>query len=861
MTSKSTRIGSKPSRFGRVARAGLVGLTAAAVAAGIATGCLDRPVHPTKPETNNVFITQFQNTVVDKIDLLFMLDNSLSMADKQEVLSEAVPQLLNRLVNPDCVDSPIAPVARQPGAPGTVDCPEGLQREFQPIKDIHIGFLSSSLGDYGGDVCPENGEPQNVAQNDRGWLLSTLPRTAELGLAPFLSWTDADYNGGQDALNAKSAEFTTFVKSSGELGCGLEMSLEGWYRFLVDPVPPLNIVHSNPADELSAIVREGLDETILQQRKAFLRPDSLVAVVMLSDENDCSLKDHRAISWLPARAYTGSRRFLMRSGSTACDSNPNDPCCYSCWTQPPSGCAADARCTEAGKGEMPEALDPVQLRCYNQKARFGYDFLFPVTRYVNALTKPVICPFQDYGDLDCDCTEAKAKQVSCNPNPDGLPNPTDWQRPNALFSYLDENNTDPVRTTTDLIFLAGILGVPWQDIATPESLNDNNVLSYKRAADIDWSLIIPMGTDPAKDPLMVEQPDPRAGTHPITNEAISVDAVNGINGHEWQPGGTDLQYACIFDISNISETGPKDCDDINCNVDPACTGDTCETDPLCVKLSNGCACREEDKPEETQNPLCQQSMGQGAFTSTQYFAKAYPGTRQLQVLKGYADASITKNSIVASVCPKNLNAADKTAAQYGYNPAVQALVDRLKEKLGASCLPRRLEPDDEGNLPCAVVEAMKSNSPYCDCAAKGRTPVEGNLKNAVIEELKGLDLCAEEEGVATSMGLCENLCLCKLQQLQNNKDCLERPGIETESATPGYCYIDPEQGFGSAELVEDCRSTEKRLLRFIGREPALAPAPNAAVFIACAGAAYVAQEGAPAGEAGAPAATAGAAGQ
>src|SRR5512144_1995052 len=41
----------------------------------------------------------------DKIDLLFMIDNSISMSDKQAILRAAVPDLVNRLVNPICVDA------------------------------------------------------------------------------------------------------------------------------------------------------------------------------------------------------------------------------------------------------------------------------------------------------------------------------------------------------------------------------------------------------------------------------------------------------------------------------------------------------------------------------------------------------------------------------------------------------------------------------------------------------------------------------------------------------------------------------------------------------------------------------------
>src|SRR5689334_6482919 len=43
--------------------------------------------------------------LVTKLDLLFMIDDSASMADKQAVLRNTVPDLLNRFVNPVCVDS------------------------------------------------------------------------------------------------------------------------------------------------------------------------------------------------------------------------------------------------------------------------------------------------------------------------------------------------------------------------------------------------------------------------------------------------------------------------------------------------------------------------------------------------------------------------------------------------------------------------------------------------------------------------------------------------------------------------------------------------------------------------------------
>jgi hypothetical protein len=82
---------------------------------------------------------------VNKIDLLFEIDNSISMADKQASLAKAVPGLLQRLINPVCVSVTDANVT-QSGPGPTLPCPDGFKREFSPINDIHIGVISSSLG-------------------------------------------------------------------------------------------------------------------------------------------------------------------------------------------------------------------------------------------------------------------------------------------------------------------------------------------------------------------------------------------------------------------------------------------------------------------------------------------------------------------------------------------------------------------------------------------------------------------------------------------------------------------------------------------------------------------------------------------
>ena len=105
MMLKRSTTESKPNAAARLVRAGVASLVAAGAAAALATGCLDRPVVPAEPKTSNVFVDQIVQTAVDKIDLLFMVDDSVSMSDKQAILKAAVPVLVSRLVSPICVDA------------------------------------------------------------------------------------------------------------------------------------------------------------------------------------------------------------------------------------------------------------------------------------------------------------------------------------------------------------------------------------------------------------------------------------------------------------------------------------------------------------------------------------------------------------------------------------------------------------------------------------------------------------------------------------------------------------------------------------------------------------------------------------
>jgi hypothetical protein len=561
--------------------------------------------------------------VLDKLDVLFMIDNSISMLDKQNVLGLVNTNLITSLATPPCV-----PIADGAFRSSDDPCPAGQMRAFQPITDIHIGIITSSLGDAGANVACAEGDRVDMAH-----LVGLLPRGAATGVAPdgFLRWT-----AGAD-VGELTQNFQRLTRAVGEAGCGWEMSLESWYRFLIEPLPPAELerVACPGSDGLGtncvqpatdAQGRVVLDAALLRQRELFLRPDSLVAIVMLTDENDCSIAPGPQ-SWFVV-AIDDSRP--MFRGSSMCESNPNHPCCYSCPLGSPPECGAiDPICSSAEvRNRLPRGADGANLRCFDQKRRFGADFLYPTQRYVNALKNRELCP----SSLSLDAGEcASPAELVANP----------------LYASGQRSPDD--------VFLAGIVGVPWQALAASVDASGNalegDVLRFKSAAELgpsDWARIVGEPREsppiPPADSFMRESVTARPG----------IPSGNPINGREYdtttfEPSvPDDLEYACIFPLPVA-----RDCSLVDRDVD-------------------GCDCFEG----AFDTPLCEAEPGVSSAGTTQYWAKAYPGLRQLDVLRGYG-----ANSVVASICARKVSAAQAGDPDFAYRPALSALVERLQQRL------------------------------------------------------------------------------------------------------------------------------------------------------------------------------------
>jgi hypothetical protein len=517
-------------------------------------------------------------TTASKVDLLLLVDDSSSMGDKAALLASSIPGLLKRIV---------------------------------VAGDVHLGVITSSLGTFGGNVCSNTGK-----QNSHAHLVTGVPSAANGVLA---------FGGGASTdVNAFIADATKLVTSVGETGCGLEAQLESAYHFLVQPDPWQDVT----VDQFNQGAFSGVDAELLAQRKAFLRPDSLVVVVMLTDEDDSS-PDPLSVGgqgWaFSANQFPGSTVFRADGktttaprATTACQTDPGSPDCTSCGfaaTCNPSDAACqkirnDPECQKNGGYYGPNE-DQLNVRYQRMKERYGVDPQYPISRYVDGFTKQKVPSTSDEHDVKIR-PDSKGRDIGPYV---GTPKCT-----NPLFAASlpsgpgdDLCNLPLGARGKDLVIFAIIGGVP-------EKL---------ASASPSWTPIL--GSDPANfnfdgiDPHMIQSIVPRLGL-PGPSSTRGDNGTDPIHGREWDTGGNDLQYACTFALP---------------------------TSRMCTAQDASCDCADTQNP-----PLC------GPMLGDQIKAKAYPTVRELRVAK-----ELGERGIIGSICPTNTTT--------GYASTMSTLADRL----------------------------------------------------------------------------------------------------------------------------------------------------------------------------------------
>ena len=229
--------------------------------------------------------------LVEAVDLLLVIDNSGSMASEQTRLAAELDRLVRMLTLGD----------RAPDAPADADR-SNKARYFNPVKDLHIGVVSTNVG--GVDDAYGHGDALTSCHGDGdGGRLRSDTRIARDGVTAtssreFMGYSEGDVvvapdpscalppgpsylafsPGGPSTAEEVIARFRCAARL-GVQGCPFEQPLEAMRRALSMGPSASPFTDAAQAAEVRA------------HNAGFLREEALLAVVHISDEDDCSITD------------------------------------------------------------------------------------------------------------------------------------------------------------------------------------------------------------------------------------------------------------------------------------------------------------------------------------------------------------------------------------------------------------------------------------------------------------------------------------------------------------------------------------------------------------------------------------------
>ena len=207
-------------------------------------GCGDDPELCVPPPTH------FSRTLLDypNVDLLLVIDNSSGMREEQASLAAELPRLFTALstgLNP------------QTG------------QAFPPVQSLRVGVISSDLGTGPNGAC-------DSALGDDGVLLTAGNGDDPSCSATYPSWLDFAYDS--DGVDTFAADARCVLTAVGTDGCGFQQPLDAMLKALMPSTSGVTFQDGH--------VGHGDGQNL-----GFLRADSLLAILALTDEDDCSAID------------------------------------------------------------------------------------------------------------------------------------------------------------------------------------------------------------------------------------------------------------------------------------------------------------------------------------------------------------------------------------------------------------------------------------------------------------------------------------------------------------------------------------------------------------------------------------------
>ena len=297
------------------------------VSLALLAGCPDRTVSEVPTSTGSVENRDFPANPRRKLDLLFLIDNSGSMADEQASLKANFASFMSV-----------------------------LEQVQGGLPDVHIGVATSDLGTSNLDGTTAGTKFGCKSNGDAG-VLHPLVNGQR-----FIS-DIADASGGRIRnYSGALADAFTEIADVGTLGCGIEQHL-GSMAAALDPANTANT--------------------------GFVRDDAILAIVIIADEDDCSLAhaglfesatDGTAVNFQCTEdgvaCDTPSTDFLSATGDRA-DCHPN---AHAKWTMDPG------HYIEAIRQLKPDPRDLVVAGIVGPSDRFG------ITKANNATVLGSSCP-------------------------------------------------------------------------------------------------------------------------------------------------------------------------------------------------------------------------------------------------------------------------------------------------------------------------------------------------------------------------------------------------------------------------------------------------------------------------------------
>lgn len=238
---------------------------AAAVLTALLGAACSAPAWPPECIIDIAIDVDIDGEHVDEVDLLLMIDDSSSMAGEQALLVAELPRMIRMLAAGDADD-------------------DGVQ-DFSPVRSLHLGVVTSDMG--AGPAVPAG---ETVPSCERGLggdgILLTAGATAIPGCVA--SYPPV-FDFGPPGDPAAFARDVGCVALVGSRGCGFEQQLEATLKAVSASSPTADYV---PSGYLPPVFAGGTPGHGDNANVGFIRRGSVLALVLLTDEEDCSVPDY-----------------------------------------------------------------------------------------------------------------------------------------------------------------------------------------------------------------------------------------------------------------------------------------------------------------------------------------------------------------------------------------------------------------------------------------------------------------------------------------------------------------------------------------------------------------------------------------